>query len=269
MLSRIIFAVLIFFVFIFFYLKYFERSGIYYPEKDFIFTPDDYRLEYEDIFFVSEDNLRLNGWFIPAEAPRATILFSHGNAGNMSHRLQIIEIFHRLNLNVFIYDYRGYGKSQGVPSEQGLYRDVQAAYRYLTEQRKLDAASLVIFGKSIGANVAIDLASRVEAGLFISDSGFTSAYEMGRRLFPYLPVKFLISIKYDALSKIKDITIPKLIIHSQEDEIVPFRMGQRLFEAAAEPKEFYPMKGTHNEAIIEFEKEYYSKLDNFLTKYLP
>ena len=282
MLGRISLAIVIFSCFIFAYLRYFERRAIYYPSREFLFTPADIGLDYRDIFFKTQDGLTLNGWFIPSRNPRGSLLFCHGNAGNISHRLEIMEIFHKLKLNVFIFDYRGYGRSQGRPSEQGLYKDAQAAYQCLlglrdagsVEDEPSSGASginkepIVIYGKSIGANIAIDLASRVKADMLISDSGFTSAYEMSRILFPYLPTKWMITIKYDALTKIKDIAIPKLIIHSKDDEIVPFALGRRLFEAAARPKEFYQMSGSHNEAIFISKSEYGLRLDSFFNKYL-
>ena len=251
------------------YLRHFEKKGIYYPSKEIVFNPTDAGLKYEDIFFLTDDNLRLNGWFIPSENPQGTLLFCHGNAGNISHRVEIIDIFRKLNLNVFIFDYRGYGRSQGIPNEQGLYQDAQAAYQYLLSRPDVDKEAIVIYGKSIGANVAINLASKVDAACLISEGGFTSAYDMGKKLFPYLPIKWMITVKYDALEKIKDITIPKLIIHSKDDEIIPFRLGERLFEAAPQPKEFYQMRGSHNEAIFMNKEEYSSRVNNFLSKYPP
>lgn len=268
MFKQILITILVCSLFIFGYLKYFERKGIYYPTKRIEFTPADAGFKYEDIFFNTKDKVRLNGWFIPADNPRGTLLFCHGNAGNMSHRIEIIEIFHKVNLNVFIFDYRGYGRSQGSPSEKGLYRDAQAAYKYLLGRGDIDKEAVVVYGKSIGANVAVDLASKVKAAILISESAFTSAYEMGKKLFPFLPIKWLISIKYDALTKIKDISIPKLIIHSQDDEIVPFKLGEKLFEAAQEPKEFYKMSGGHNEAVFMAREEYRDRVDNFLGKYI-
>jgi len=250
------------------YLRYFEKKGIYYPTKEIESTPINVGLKYGDVFFDTDDGLKLNGWFIPAENPRGTLLFCHGNAGNISHRIEIIKIFNRLNLNVFIFDYRGYGKSQGSPTEVGLYRDTQAAYKYLLSRKNINKETIVIYGKSIGANVAIDLASKVKAAALISESGFSSAYDMGKKLFPYLPVKWIITVKYNALTKIKNIPIPKLIIHSQDDEIVPFKLGKKLFEAALAPKEFYHMRGGHNEAIFMAREEYSVQINNFLSKYL-
>jgi fermentation-respiration switch protein FrsA (DUF1100 family) len=269
MLGKILLTIAICIFFIFAYLRNFERRGIYYPSKEIILTPADVGTEFENVFFETDGGLTLNGWFLPVRNARGTLLFCHGNAGNISHRIPLIEIFNKLNLNVFIFDYRGYGKSQGNPSERGLYQDALFAYRYLLSQRGIDAEKIVIYGKSIGANVAVDLASRVKAAVLISESGFSSAYDMGRKLFPYLPIKWIITVKFDAQNKIRNITIPKLIIHSEEDEIVPFKLGRKLFEAAAQPKEFYPMKGTHNEAVLMFKDEYIARLNDFLNRHLP
>jgi len=265
MLIRFLIILLISFFFAFACIRYFEKKCIYYPIRKIEFTPSDAGLEYEDLFFSTDDGLKLNGWFVPAKDARGTILFCHGNAGNISHRVEILKIFTELGLNAFIFDYRGYGKSEGSPSEKGLYKDARAAYSYLLGRKDINKDAIVIYGKSIGGNIAIDLASNVKAAALISESGFSSAYDMGRRLFPYLPVKWLLTIKYDALTKIKDIIIPKLIIHSRDDEIVPFDLGEKLFKAAHEPKEFYEMRGGHNEAVFMARQEYSDKINSFLT----
>jgi fermentation-respiration switch protein FrsA (DUF1100 family) len=213
------------------FLKYYEKKGIYFPVKNIDLTPKEIGLEFEDIYFFSSDGTELNGWFVPAKGSRLTVLFCHGNAGNISHRIELIEMFYQLGLNVFIFDYRGYGRSHGSPSEGGLYLDAHAAYKYLIDNQHLDEGSIVVYGKSLGANVAIELCSKV---------------------------------KYDALSKIENITVPKLIIHSEDDEIIPFQHGRRLFEAAPEPKEFYPMRGGHNEAIFLSKKDFAARIGKFL-----
>jgi len=261
-------ALLSFMVFLILYIKYYERKGIYFPTRKIRLTPKEMGLEFEDVYFSSSDGIRLNGWYIPARESKATILFCHGNAGNISHRIEVLYLFSKLGLNIFIFDYRGYGRSQGNPSEEGLYLDAQAAYKYLIEKRNLKEESIVVYGKSIGANVAVELCSKVKTAALISESAFTSALEMGKKIFPFLPLKWLISIKFDALSKIKDITVPKLIIHSKDDRIIPFKHGRKLFEAAPEPKEFYPMRGGHNEALFLAKEDFVNKIDIFLQKYL-
>lgn len=264
MLKQIIILVLIFFIFMIVYVKYYERKGIYFPTKEVAFTPADVGLGYEDIYFVTEDGLKLNGWFIPAENPRATLLYNHGNAGNIADRVEIIKIFNKLNLDVFIYDYRGYGKSQGKPSEQGLYRDAMAAYLYLISRNDVDKGRIILYGKSIGAAVAADLASKVKAKALIFESGFSSALDMGKKLFPFLPIKWFITIEYDSLGKLRTLQIPKLVIHSRDDEVIPFDLGEKVFNNINEPKEFYIMSGSHNEAIFIFGEEYSKRVGAFI-----
>ena len=262
-------ALFLFFLLIFFilYLKYYERKGIYFPIRKIDLTPREIGLEFEDVYFFSSDGTKLNGWYIPAKESRTTVLFCHGNAGNISHRIEAIDMFCRIGLDVFIFDYRGYGRSQGSPTEEGLYTDAHAAFKYLIDKRNKDEGSIVIYGKSLGANVAVELCSKVRPAALISESAFTSALEMGKKLFPFLPVKWFITIKYDALSKIKDIYVPKLIIHSEDDEIIPFQQGRKLFEKAPEPKEFYKMRGGHNEAIFREKEDFVDKIDVFLQKH--
>ncbi|MCX7662018.1 MAG: alpha/beta hydrolase [Candidatus Omnitrophica bacterium] len=266
---RILNTILIFLIFIIIYLKYYEKRGIYFPIKEIAFTPKDSGLNYEDIYFTTSDNLKLNGWFIPAQNPCATLLYLHGNAGNISHRLELIQVFNQLNLNVFIIDYRGYGRSEGVPSEEGLYLDAEASYEYLVKTKNLPENKIIIFGKSIGANVAVDLAKKKKPLCLIIYGGFTSAYEMGKVIFPFLDIfRWLITIKFDAENKIKEIKIPKLIIHSIDDEIVPFRLGKKLFESANEPKDFLSLRGGHNEAILSNKEEFIERIRSFLGKIL-
>ena len=264
MASRI-FAIAIALLLIWACMRYLERRSIYYPARKLESTPAAVGLDYEDVFFEASDGIRLNGWFIPARGAEALLLFCHGNAGNISHRLEIIEIFNKIGLNVFIFDYRGYGKSEGRPSEKGTYLDAMAAYDYLISRQ---THPIVIYGKSLGAVIAVDLAQKVKAAALIIESAFTSTLDMASEIYPFLPVRFMVRMKYGALSKIKNIDVPKLIIHSKDDEIIPFRHGQRLFEAANEPKEFYQMRGGHNEATLMAPDEFGSKIEAFLRKYL-
>mgnify|MGYP000086801206 CR=1 FL=1 len=261
-------ALVLFFAFIAAYLKYYEKIGIYFPYKTVSYSPLDISLKYENIYLQTEDGVQLHGWFVPAANARGTLLYCHGNAGNIGHRLDMIKTFNQLKLNVFIFDYRGYGKSQGRPSEEGLYRDAAAAYEYLLGRGGIDAEKIVFYGESIGANVSIKLASRVQPAALIAHGGFSSALDMGRTLFPWLPVKWIITIKYDAAEKIKDVHAPKLIIHSRDDEVVPFKLGRKIFDAAAEPKEFYVMSGGHNDAVFLAGEEYAEKIDGFLNAHL-
>ncbi|MEA3328502.1 MAG: alpha/beta hydrolase [Candidatus Omnitrophota bacterium] len=246
------------------YCRWFERHNAFFPAGEIKSTPDSIGLDYEDIYFETSDGRKINAWFIPAARPRATVLFCHGNAGNISHRLEIIRIFNRLNLNMLIFDYRGFGRSRGWPSEQGTYLDARAAYDYLISRNDIAHKKIVIYGKSLGAAVAIDLALKVKPRALISESAFTSALEMGKLMYPYLPIKHIITMRYDNVSKIKELTVPKLIIHSIDDEIVPFEYGQRLFKQAAGPKEFYQMRGSHNDAFLMSEQEFEKRIGRFI-----
>ena len=269
LLVQILVIFVLFIVFLIFYLKYYEKKGIYFPASYIEFTPSDFNLAYDDVYFLTSDGFKLNGWFIKASKPIATILFCHGNAGNISHRVEFIKMFNEAGFDVFIFDYRGYGKSEGKPDEKGLYLDAMASYKYMVDEKKIPPDSIVLYGESIGGNVAIDLALKMEAGFLISYASFTSAIDMGKRLFPFIPrgfLKLIASVEFDAGSKTKNIQIPKLIMHSEDDEIVPFALGEKLFKDASPPKEFYAMKGGHNEAIFVNPEEFIKKIKEFVVK---
>lgn len=252
-----------------FLARRFERSQMYFPQAILEFKPSDIGLSYQDIYLSASDGVRLHGWWIPASPSRGTVLFCHGNAGNISHRLESIRIFNALGLDVFIFDYRGYGNSSGQPSEEGTYRDAEAAYSYLTDELQISPERIIIFGRSLGGAVAVELAQKIKAGALICESLFTSAEDMGRMMYPYLPVKLIISNKYDSISKVGKISIPKLFIHSSEDEMIPFEQGKKLFEASAPPKEFLEIRGSHGDGFRETGERYHQGIRNFLLKYLP
>lgn len=268
MVARLVFLVIIIF-FLWLYIRYFELRSIYYPTRTLEATPADIGLTYEEVNFRSGDRVELNGWFIPSPGARATLLFCHGNAGNISHRLEFIDIFRRMGLDVFIFDYRGYGRSRGRPGEKGTYLDGVAAYCYLVSQKGAAPEKIVVYGESLGGAIAIYLAEKLKVGALICEGTFTSTVDMGREVYPFLPIKLMVTMKYEALSRIGGVKAPTLIVHSQDDEIVPFRHGQRLYEAAGGPKEFYRMRGGHNEAVFLARDEFSSRIESFLTKYLP
>ena len=247
-------------------LRKFERSQMYYPFVELEATPDQVGMIYEDVFLSAEDGVRLHGWWIPAERDRGTLLFCHGNAGNISHRLELIAVFHRLGLNVLIFDYRGFGRSEGSPDEHGTYRDVEAFYRYLRQEKGIAPEQIVIFGRSLGGAVAIELARRAEAAALVVESAFTSAVDMGKLIFPFLPVRLLVQNQYDSILKIGELNLPVLIIHSPDDELVPFEQGERLFNAAREPKEFLRIAGGHGDGFLITGEAYAEGIAEFLGK---
>ena len=227
-----------------------EHGMIFFPYRPIEAEPSDIPLDFEDVRLQTEDGVEIHGWWIPSDGAEATVLMFHGNAGNISHRLQRISFFHDLGVDTLIIDYRGYGRSQGRPSEKGLYRDATAAYRHLTEVRRIDPSRIVIFGKSLGGAVATDLAVREKAGGLVLESTFTSIRDMARLLIPILPVHLLVRTRLDSLSKIPRLEVPLLVIHGDRDEIVPFEQGKRIFEAATSETEFLSIPGAgHNDVL--------------------
>ena len=240
----------------------FSDSLVFFPRRELGRNPSERGLRYEDVSFKASDGTLLHGWFLPGEG-RGTVLFCHGNAGNISHRLDSLEIFHRLGLSVFIFDYRGYGKSEGKPTEEGVYSDVEGAWRYLGEEKKIPPEEIVLFGRSLGGAVAAWAAERFDPRGLILESTFTSLADAGRHHFFFLPVKYIVGDSFNTLGRLKGISCPLLVASSPDDEIVPGGHGRVLFEAAGEPKEFLPLKGDHNWGFILTGKAYEEGLKSF------
>ncbi len=258
---------------IWFLLRKFEQHQMYAPQRELEMTPDEAGMAYEDVWLAAGDGLRLHGWWIPSSRDRGTILFCHGNAGNISHRLESIAVFHSLGLNVLIFDYRGFGRSEGSPNEEGTYLDAEAAYLHLRREREIPAERIVLFGRSLGGAVAIELAQRLcekasypKAAGLICEATFTSAEAMGRLLFPSLPVGLIIRNKYDSISKVPSLELPVLFIHSPDDELVPFEHGRALFAEAPEPKEFLRIAGGHGDGFLVTGPAYREGIAAFLEK---
>ena len=241
-----------------------QPTFLYRPVREVPFTPDELGLDFESVVFKSGDGLLLSGWYIPAEDSQLTVLFCHGNGGNMFHRLDSINIFYNLGLNCFIFDYRGYGSSEGKPGEEGTYLDVMAAHKWLTEEKKMSPADIIIFGKSLGGSIAAQLAGKVEAGALIIESAFTSYVDIGRKFYPYMPVRWFARFSYKTIDYIKHVLCPVMIIHSRNDEIVPFEFGCQLYEVANEPKEFVEIFGSHNDSFLVSGEIYKNAWTNWL-----
>jgi fermentation-respiration switch protein FrsA (DUF1100 family) len=251
---------------------WFGQSSLLYlpslPTRELAATPQSIGLAYDDVTLRTEDGVRLHGWFVPAPTPRATLLFFHGNAGNISHRLDSLRIFHRLGLSVFIFDYRGYGRSEGSPSEAGTQNDARAAWRYITDTRAVPASEVVLFGRSLGAAIAAWLAGQYRPGALIVESTFTSVPDMASELYWWLPARHLARFQYATRDYLKATMCPVLVVHSPNDEIIPFHHAEALYAAAHEPKELLRLSGSHNEGFLLSGAAYTRGLDQFLATHV-
>ena len=247
----------------------FQSHLVYYPQigREVAVTPREYGLAFEDVEIRTEDGERIAGWWVPADAPRGTVLVFHGNAGNISHRVDYLRMFHGLRYSTLIVDYRGYGRSTGSPSEEGTYRDAIAAWRHLTEVRGVAPSDIVLFGESLGAAVTSWLATHRAPRALVLASAFTSVPDLGAQVYWFLPVRLISRFRYDNLANLGAIEAPVLIAHRRQDEIVPFAHGERLYQAAREPKAFLEMSGGHNDGFIFVREEWVRALAAFLERH--
>lgn len=243
-----------------------QSSLVYYPGsgRNVIETPDDRGLGYESVEIATSDGESLHGWFIPVPAATGTVLFFHGNAGNISHRMDYLLMFHRLGYNTLIFDYRGYGQSSGSPSESGTYLDARAAWRYLTETKEIPSTHVVLFGESLGGAVAAWLAVREKPALLVLASVFTSIPDMAAKIYPFLPVRLLSRFEYSTIDYLRTVTCPVFVAHSPQDDIVPFTHGEALYQAAPEPKQFLRLQGGHNNGFIFMREDWVEALRKFI-----
>ena len=243
-----------------------DRLFIYFPQRDVFQTPGDRGLAFEDVRLTTADGILLHGWFVPGEGA-ATLVWFHGNAGNIAHRVDnIVELNERLGVSILIFDYRGYGRSDGSPSEQGTYLDAEAALAYLASRDDSQGTKTVLFGRSLGCAVALEMANRHPVDGLILESAFTSIPAMAKKHYPFFPgIGALVKTRYDSLSKIGGVTAPILVLHGGRDDIAPFEMGQELFEAANEPKRFHAIPGAgHNDTYAVGGTPYFDAIGAFL-----
>ena len=251
------------------YLRFFEWRNLYYPAHEIDATPSVFGLQYEDVNFISEDGRMLHGWWIPHPQARGTVLHCHGNAGNIGDRAWMAADLYRLKVNVFLFDYRGYGESRGLPTEQGTYRDARAAYEVVrAKYRDEESPPVVLHGQSLGGAVAIQLALDKPVRGLIVESSFSSVVDMGEKLYPLLPIKWFCRFRYDSVSKVPGLNIPKLFAHSPQDDLIPYDLGEKLYRAAAEPKDFVVLQGSHNDAGWTLTPAYWRAVETFLDRVL-
>jgi hypothetical protein len=243
------------------YVVFFENSLIFFPTKGGVGPSPG-----EEVLLTASDGVRIHGWYAAAPEGRPTLLWFHGNAGNLEDRRDMFDGLRRLPAGVMTIDYRGFGKSDGSPDEAGIYRDGRAAYDWLVQTRHVPAGRIVVLGESLGGGVACEIAAQIPVGALIVQSSFTNAADMSRLVFPFVPVRWIMRSKLDNLGKVARIAVPKLFLHARDDEVIPFAMGPRLFEAAAPPKQSHWFaKGGHN-GIFMLDAEYYPVLAEFLKR---
>lgn len=247
----------------------FQSHLVFFPGtgREAVLTPQSYGMRFEPLQIRTADGETLDAWWVPAEDARGVVLFFNGNAGNISHRLDYLQMFHRLRYSTLIVDYRGYGRSTGTPSEAGTYRDAEAAWDYLRHARLAQPRDVVIAGESLGGAVATWLAAKVGPRAVVLFSTFTSVNDLGAQVYWFLPVRLLSRIGYDNRENLKRIRAPVFIAHSRDDDIVPYAHGKRLFEAAGEPKAFLEMRGGHNDGFIFTQPEWVAELAAFLDRH--
>ncbi len=252
----------------------FAEGLVFFPHRELWGNPSDRGMPWEDVYFRAADGTELHGWYVggegrgPESATKGTILFCHGNAGNISHRMDTLLILRRLGLSTFIFDYRGYGRSEGKPTEAGVYSDVEGAWRWLTGEKGIPPEQIILFGRSLGGAVAAYAAEKLSPRGLILESTFTSLADIGQAHYFFLPVRLIVGNAFNTLERLERIACPVLVAASSEDEIVPGRHGRALFEAAREPKWFLQLKGDHNQGFLTTGQAYVDGLDMFFRNVL-
>ena len=245
-------------------MKWLNTKLVYHPTREIELTPADCSIPYENVTLVTADGVKLNAWYCPApDNARGTVLFCHGNGGNISHRIETINVLRGLGMNVLVFDYRGYGRSEGSPSEQGTYLDAEAAWKYLVETKAEKPERIVIHGRSLGGAIAAHLAMLHRPAGLVVESSFYDITELGAELYWFLPVRWLSRVKYRTAEYVKAVGCPVLVIHSRDDGLIPFHHGEKIFAAAHEPKWFLEIHGGHNGGFVESADIYKPAMQKF------
>lgn len=252
------------------WLYFSQKRMLFFPRAEHVAAPGLIGMKYSDVYLTNRLGTRIHGWWVPRDGARYAVLFAHGNGGNVSHRLETIRIFHELGLSVMLYDYSGYGKSEGEPSEEGMYADARAAWGWLTREQEIAPERVVLFGRSLGGAVTAHLAAELAgegmrpAGMVL-ESTFTSVPDMAAYTYPWMPVRPLVRYQYDSAEALESVNVPTLFAHSEDDEIVPYALGLRLYEGYAGPKSFLSLTGDHNSGYLTMGDAYIQGLATFLT----
>lgn len=260
--SIIVIVVLLFGLNVFVYLQ--QPRMVFFPLKEIEQTPDQWGMPYEEVALESTGGHHIHGWFIPGKSADRALLFFHGNGGNISHRGESLKIFHRLGLNVLIIDYQGYGKSEGAPGESAMYDDGRAAFRYLSDTRKFRKENIVVFGRSLGGAVAARITAEMQPGAAILESTFASVPDMASRYFPVMSKLIVPRYRFNTLAQVKAIHCPLLVMHSRQDDVIPFLSGALVYNAANNPRQFAELVGDHNSGFMQSQPAYEDMLASFL-----
>ncbi|HPV40503.1 MAG TPA: alpha/beta hydrolase [Spirochaetota bacterium] len=245
-----------------------KNRYLFHPYRQIVATPQSIGIAYEDLYFTADDGIRLNGWWVPASSSEGTVLFCHGNAGNISFLLDTIRLYHDLKLNVLVFDYRGFGRSGGKPLEEGTYRDVAAAWKYLVHSKKIDPGTIVVIGRSLGGPIAAWLCQTRRPGALVLESTFTRAADVARYHYQLAPADLIFGDTYNTAGFLSRIGCPVLVVHSPDDEIIPYELGQALFKSVKGTKEFLQIHGSHNSGFMDSLNLYVPGLERFLGRHL-
>ena len=241
-----------------------QPGMVFFPTRIISQTPDQWGLKYEDVYLESSNQNKIHGWYLPVNNSNRALIFFHGNGGNISHRGDSLKIFNRLGLNVLIIDYQGYGKSEGSPGEQEMYDDALVAWKYLLVEKNFKSNDIIIFGRSLGGAVAAKLAADVNPRVLILESTFSSVKDMANRLMPVISRIVYSRYEFDTAQQVTKNKAPLLVLHSRDDDIIPFELGEKVYQAANKPKIFIEMAGDHNSGFIQSQPAYEQALKNFL-----
>jgi len=243
----------------------FQERLVYFPSGRPTTTPDVHGLEWEDLTLETRDGVALDAWYVHAPAePRGAVVLSHGNGGHIGHWMDTARAFTELGFDVLLYDYRGYGGSAGTPTEEGTYLDAEAAWAVVAD--RFPPERIVSYGQSLGGAVAVELARRHPVGAVVVESTFTSIVDVGAEAYPWLPVRFLARIRYDTLTKLPELAVPILVLHSPDDRMVSFDHARRLAESAPGRTELHATRGGHNDGGFELEPAAMEALGHFLAR---
>lgn len=244
-----------------------QDKFIYLPGNEIFRTPKDEGMEYEDLDFYTKDGVFIHAWFIPNGNKDKVVLFCHGNAGSLSNRIDTIKMIYDLGFSVFIFDYRGYGISEGKTSEAGTSMDAEAALMYLLDEKKIPEERIIVWGRSLGGAIAAKLAGKRKIAACVLESSFTSIPDMAKWRFKIFPSRLLAKYSYSTIDYVKEIDAPLFIVHSEDDEIIPYWMGKQIFSESNKSKMFLKLKGDHNNTYFDSVDEYQAGLNEFFDKF--